>query len=75
MSDHVEVLKEALGKAYDGGYAKGRLDALKALSTSMGFVYELGVLPAEDKKGFKIALDTISQTLKILEQDNVERGL
>lgn len=75
MSDNVEVLKEALTTAYNQGYTNGRTDALKALGTSMGFVYDLGVLPAEDKKGFKIALDTISSTLKILEQDNEESGL
>lgn len=75
MSDTVAVLKEALTKAYDQGYTNGRTDALKALSTSMGFVYDLGVLPPEDKKGFKIALDTIGATLKILEQDKGESGL
>lgn len=72
MSDTVAVLKEALTKAYDGGYANGRVDALKALSISLGFVFDLGILTEEDKKGFKIALDTVDTTLKLVQQDAEE---
>lgn len=75
MSDNVEVLKEALTQAHDRGYAKGRVDSLKALSTSMQFVYDLGVLAADEKKGYNISLETVNAALKILEQDNEERGL
>lgn len=77
MSDNNtrEVLQEALLKAYDQGYAKGRVDALKALSTSMHFVYDLGILSGDEKKGYKITLDTVDATMKVLEQTNEESGL
>lgn len=77
MSDNnvTDMLKDALTKAYDQGYAKGRVDALKALSTSMHFVYGIkGVVSEDGKKGYMIALQTIDGTLKILEQNNEESG-
>ena len=74
-NDMLDTLKEALVKAYDGGYAKGRVDALKALSTSLHFVYGInGILTEEEKKGYKITLETVDATLKILEQTNEESG-
>lgn len=75
MNDNVTVLKEALTKAYDQGYAKGKVGAMKALSTSLHFVYDLNILSPEERKGYKIALQTIDATLNILEQDNEESGL
>ena len=76
MSDNTikDALQEALQKAYDHGYAKGRVDALKALSTSLNFVYGAGILTEEEKKGYKIVLETVDATRKILEQDNEEKG-
>jgi hypothetical protein len=68
-------LKEALQKMHDEGYARGRRDAVKALSTSLHFVYDLGILSEEEKKGYKITLETIDATLKILEQNNEESGI
>ena len=77
MSDNYvyDKLKEALQKSYDQGYAKGRVDAVKALYTSLSFVYGIdGLLSKEEKKGYKITLETIDAALKLLEQDNEESG-
>lgn len=76
MSDDYiqDKLRTALQQMHDQGYAKGRKDAVKALSTSLHFVYDLGILSEEEKKGYKITLDTVDATLKILEQDNEESG-
>jgi hypothetical protein len=77
MSDNnvTDMLKEALAKSYEEGYAKGRVHVLKALSDSMHFVYDMGVLSDEEKKGYKITLDTVDATLKFIKQDNEESGL
>lgn len=75
MSEYGPILKEALTEAYGKGYANGRRDALKALSTSMQFVYDLGVLSGDEKRGYKISLETVNATLKILEQDTEESGI
>lgn len=76
MSDDYirDKLKDALQQMHDQGYAKGRKDAVKALSTSLHFVYNMGILTEEEKKGYKITLETVDATLKILEQDNEENG-
>jgi hypothetical protein len=76
MNDNnvTDMLKEALLKSHDQGYAKGRVDAIKALSVSLHFVYDLGILTEEEKKGYKITLDTVDATLRILEQNNEENG-
>lgn len=76
MNDNVtDMLREALTKSYDKGYAKGRVDALKALSTSLHFVHGInGILSEEEKKGYKITIETVDATLKILEQDAEEKG-
>jgi len=77
MSDNYvyDKLKEALQGAYDEGYAKGKLDAVKALAISLRFVYDIGILSEEEKKGFLITLETVDATQKLLEQSNEENGL
>lgn len=76
MSDDYihDKLKAALQTMHDQGYTKGRVDAVKALATSLTFVYDIGILSAEEKVGYKIALETINATLTILQQDKEESG-
>ena len=69
-----DELTKALRGMHDSGYAKGRVDAVRALSTSFHIVYDLGILTEGEKGGYKIALDTLDSTLKILEQDTEESG-
>jgi hypothetical protein len=76
MSDNYvhDQLKDALQKMHDQGYAKGRRDAVKALSISLHAVYNIGILTEVEKQGFKITLETVDATLKLLEQNNEELG-
>lgn len=76
MSDDniTDMLKDALTKSYDQGYTKGRVNVLEALSTSMHVVYDMGILTDEEKKGYKICLDTVDAAMKFIVQDNEESG-
>ena len=61
-----DELRKVLTAAYEEGYTTGRIDALKALSVSLTFVKDLGILKEEEKAGYNIALETLNTTLDLL---------